>query len=268
MKHISRLLLHGCVVTLALTLGTSFAVGQAQNKPGKPPGSAATQPNDPAAAKPEKPGSVTQPGRDAKDRSDQEGSKASDTEAQVLRKIMLEEAKHRKRLAAIKRLRELATEQGNQQRLQALDKLEEKLTLLYERKTQGWRERLGQDKYAQLQNRLNKGKGAGRGRGPSTGRGRSDTGDVSSSRGKNKPGSEPAGEQQGAPSGSRNDQPQSGGSTGTGKDQSGSPDRSADDHPGKEKGTPQGGQGKGRPDAEKGKGPGKRDPEREKGGGS
>jgi hypothetical protein len=278
MRRMSRMLLPGCVVALALTTAASFAASQSQSKPDKSSGSAATQPTAPTSARPEEPGSLTRPGRDAKDRLNEQGLEASETEAQVLRKIMLEEAKHRKRVAAIKRLRELATEQGNESRLQALDKLEAKLTSLYERKTDRWRQRLGTDKYAQLQDRLHKGKGPGKGRGPSFDKGRSEPGDVSSTPGKGKPGTDLAGQQQppGAPSGAAKGQPQSGDPAGSEKGQSGPPIRSRDDRLDKEKGKPQGSEGKDDPGAEKGKGgpgsgkgkdPAKGDPKGQKGGG-
>lgn len=60
------------------------------------------------------------------------------------KKMRLEEAKHRRRLAKIERLRELAKEKGQEERLAALDELEEKANAIYERNRSHWRERADQ----------------------------------------------------------------------------------------------------------------------------
>lgn len=263
MKTMSRLMLGGGMLALTLTISASIAAGQSDRKPDKPSGSTATQPNAPASAKPAEPGSVTQPGRETKDRLDQEGLDASDSETQVVRKILLEETKHRKRAAAIKRLRELATEQGNEQRLQALDKLEAKLNTLYERKTARWKERLGKAKFGRLQDHLNKGKGKGKGAGrgkaggPSTDKNRAESGDVSSAPGKGKPDKDQQGQMGQDPSGAGKGKPQSGETGDKGKGQPGAE---------KGKGGPGAEKDRGEPGEDKGKGPGKGNPKGQKGG--
>lgn len=80
------------------------------------------------------------------------------------KKILLEEAKYRDQLARINRLRELAQEQGNQQRLAALDKLEAKMTQLHERKVNQARASLSGDQAWRVDDEIKKGRGHAKGK--------------------------------------------------------------------------------------------------------
>lgn len=106
-------------------------------------------------------------GAEANDTVKDAGLDPKSAEARVLRRVMREEAKHRTRLAKINRLRELATEQGNEERLAALDKLEAKMVERHEANVARAKSEIGKDKSAALEERLNKGRGKGRGRGKS-----------------------------------------------------------------------------------------------------
>ena len=79
------------------------------------------------------------------------------------KKLLLEEAKYRDQRARIARLRELATEQGNEERLAALDKLEAKMTELHERKVAAARSAMGDQEFDKLNKEIEKGRGRGRG---------------------------------------------------------------------------------------------------------
>jgi hypothetical protein len=79
----------------------------------------------------------------------------------VAHKVMLEESKHRQRIARINRLRELAKAQNNQERLAALDKLEAKANQLHDRKVAEAKSKLGDEKFKEVDKRLNKGRGHG-----------------------------------------------------------------------------------------------------------
>jgi hypothetical protein len=69
------------------------------------------------------------------------------------------EVRHRERLAMIGRLREIAAAKGQTQRLEALDKLEEKEFARYERVQEKHRKVLGDDSYSKAEERLSKGRG-------------------------------------------------------------------------------------------------------------
>ena len=75
------------------------------------------------------------------------------------------EVRHRERLAMIGRLRALATEKGQTERLASLDKLEAKENSRYERHLQKVRGRMGDDEFNKVNERLAKGRGHGKGRG-------------------------------------------------------------------------------------------------------
>ena len=74
------------------------------------------------------------------------------------------EVRHRERLAMIGRLRALATEKGQTERLAALDKLEAKENQRFERHLQKQRERMSDEDFKQVNERLAKGRGHGKGR--------------------------------------------------------------------------------------------------------
>jgi len=107
-------------------------------------------------------GKAKGPGAEAGQAVRDSGLDPSSQEARILRRTMLEEAKYRKQMATINRLRELATEQGNQERLAALGKMEAKLNELHERKIARAKEEIGKDKAAALEERLSKGRGKGK----------------------------------------------------------------------------------------------------------
>jgi len=107
-------------------------------------------------------GKAKGPGAEAGQAVRDSGLDPSSQEARILRRTMLEEAKYRKQMATINRLRVLATEQGNQDRLAALDKMEAKLNELHERKIARAKEEIGKDKAAALEERLSKGRGKGK----------------------------------------------------------------------------------------------------------
>ena len=100
------------------------------------------------------------PGREVNEAIKASGDPGQEKEA--VRKAMLEEAKFRNRLAKIKRLRELAEQQGNQERLAALAKLETKMTEIHQRKIAQAKAGLGKDKVRALDDRLDRGRGKGR----------------------------------------------------------------------------------------------------------
>lgn len=109
--------------------------------------------------------SQIRPGRDVKRAMEDSELGPGDPEKQMIRQVMLEEAKYRKRMAKIKRLRVLAKEQGNEQRLQALERLEKRLGEMHQRKTMRWRERMGDARYGQVQEHMKRGKGKGKAKG-------------------------------------------------------------------------------------------------------
>lgn len=155
--------LYAIVVMLATTpcLATPAALGQQDEAPTPKPGREATG----TAGQQKERQPVIQPGREARQQLEEKGVEPSAVET---RKILLEEAKYRKRLARIGRLRELAQRKQNKQMLAKLDELERKTTQLYERKLARCRERLGDEKFNQVKKRLERGrgkKGAGHGKG-------------------------------------------------------------------------------------------------------
>ena len=75
------------------------------------------------------------------------------------------EVRHRERLAMIGRLRALATEKGQTERLAALDKLEAKENTRFERHLQKVRGRMGDDEFNKVNERLARGRGHAKGRG-------------------------------------------------------------------------------------------------------
>ncbi len=108
------------------------------------------------------------PGREATETLEKQGVKPSDADAQVMRKIALEQSKYRKRKGQIKRLRELAKADGNEQRLAKLDELEARINRLHEQKLDRWRQRLGKEKFdrvnRQIERDSKKGKAKGKGK--------------------------------------------------------------------------------------------------------
>lgn len=114
--------------------------------------------------------------------SPQDIGKPSDAETKATRLIMLEEAKYRNRMAKINRLRELATEQGNEERLQALDKLEARMTELHNRRIERAKTQLGK-RFDRVNERLERGRGHAKGKGKPdmAGRGRGASADADES---------------------------------------------------------------------------------------
>ncbi len=146
--------------SVLLLAGPSVADKQ-NEQPKKPPTATETAPPNANDQKPDKPNSAMKPGRDVNEQLKRQNDTKTSPNAQAVRGVMLEEAKHRKRLARINRLRSLAKKQGNEERLAALNKLETKLNSLHERKVKRWKQRLGDEKYKKLNDRLKRGQGKG-----------------------------------------------------------------------------------------------------------
>lgn len=86
------------------------------------------------------------------------GGHPSDPQVRLARRMLHEEALYRNRLARIARLRQLATEQGNEERLRAIDDLEARLHERHEAKVARTREQLGEH-FGPVQERLERGRG-------------------------------------------------------------------------------------------------------------
>lgn len=130
------------------------APSPSQEQPRKP---------DPSATSPRPNAPTDQGATTSNDEADRFGGRMSPKAAQ--KKILLEEAKYRNQMARIARLRELATQQGNQERLAALDKLEAKMTELHDRKIAAARAALSYKDREKLNKELEKGRGRGKGAG-------------------------------------------------------------------------------------------------------
>ncbi|MHC4776710.1 MAG: hypothetical protein ACYTBR_15790 [Planctomycetota bacterium] len=164
MRRARRLFAIVVMLTTAPCLATPAALGQ-QGKapPSKPEPRASGTSNQQKDKQP-----AIQPGREAREQLEKKGVAPSAADAVETRKILLEEAKYRKRLAKIGRLRELAERKQNSQMLAKLDELERKTTQLHQRKLARCRERLGDEKFNRVEDRLGRGrgkKGAGHGKG-------------------------------------------------------------------------------------------------------
>jgi hypothetical protein len=126
---------------------------------------------DDGAAKADKPPKEAKAAKDKKaDGEDDDGSPDKQPNPKALKKrMMLEESKYRDQMARIDRLRELATEQKNEERLAALDSLEAKLTDNHERRMARIKSRLNADDVKAMDTELAKGKAPNpkaRGKGP------------------------------------------------------------------------------------------------------
>jgi hypothetical protein len=156
--------------TPGLTAG-AIAQGASPTQSDAPSAQAAPQRDKPKASDASDAAKNAKPRQGKADADDDDGGDTPDGKAKnpraAKKKILHEEAKYRNQKARIDRLRELATEQNNQERLAALDKLEAKMDEVHQKKIRRAKARLSDEDYKTVAPHVTKAKGKGPdGKGP------------------------------------------------------------------------------------------------------